>query len=309
MIDAPWGLLDDIFSDRAPKRGRGRARKTVDLIEACLEILGTEQPTTVRAVAYRLFTRGLIKNMGKNETSKVSRVLTGARESGDIPWDWIVDETREPERVQAWSSPDEIVEACVRGYRRDYWQNQPSRVEVWSEKGTVRGVLAPVLDKYGVTLRVMHGYSSATVAKTVADESAASDKPMIALYVGDYDCSGMGMSETDLPRRIDRYGGTIDVRRIALTAVDVADPALPGFPAYDKKSDPRYQWFIANYGDRCWELDAMRSDLLRDRVESEIVALLDADAWAHAVDIERAEVASMQEFHSVWRARVQGAHP
>jgi hypothetical protein len=48
-----------------------------------------------------------------------------------------------------------------RSYRRDRWAQQPRRLEVWSEKGTVRGMLAPVLDKYGVTFRVMHGYSSA----------------------------------------------------------------------------------------------------------------------------------------------------
>ena len=34
--------------------------------------------------------------------------------------------------------------------------------EVWSEKGTVRGVLAPTLDKYGVGFRPVHGFSSAT---------------------------------------------------------------------------------------------------------------------------------------------------
>ena len=36
------------------------------------------------------------------------------------------------------------------------------RVEVWSEKGTIRGVLKPVLDEYGVGFRVMHGFGSAT---------------------------------------------------------------------------------------------------------------------------------------------------
>ena len=39
---------------------------------------------------------------------------------------------------------------------------QPLAIEVWSEKGTVRGTLQPVLREFGVTFRVMHGYSSAT---------------------------------------------------------------------------------------------------------------------------------------------------
>jgi hypothetical protein len=50
----------------------------------------------------------------------------------------------------------------ARSYRRDFWQQQPERVEVWSEKGTIRGVLQPVLDEYGVGFRVMHGFGSAT---------------------------------------------------------------------------------------------------------------------------------------------------
>lgn len=43
--------------------------------------------------------------------------------------------------VQDWENTDEIIAAAVRGYRRDYWQDQPRRVEVWSEKGTIRGTL------------------------------------------------------------------------------------------------------------------------------------------------------------------------
>ena len=50
-------------------------------------------------------------------------------------------------------------------YRRDRWSDQPHWIEVWSEKGTVRGTLAPVLLDYGVTFRVMHGYGSTTATR------------------------------------------------------------------------------------------------------------------------------------------------
>ena len=32
---------------------------------------------------------------------------------------------------------------------------------------------------------------------------------------------------------------------------------LPSFSASDKKKDPRYKWFVQNFGNRCWELDAL----------------------------------------------------
>ena len=49
---------------------------------------------------------------------------------------------------------------------------------------------------------------------------------------------------------------------------------LPSFPASDKRKDPRYKWFLANYGQECWELDAMDPNDLRDCVEAAIKELM-----------------------------------
>jgi hypothetical protein len=145
-------------------------------------------------------------------------------------------------------------EATSRSYRRDFWNQQPVRYEVWSEKGTVRGVLAPVLDEYAVGFRVMHGFASATAVYDVAQDDDG--RPLIVLYVGDYDPSGMFMSVHDLPDRLEKYdGGHVELRRIALKREQTAD--LLSFPASDKKGDKRHSWFVRNFGARCWELDAM----------------------------------------------------
>ena len=76
---------------------RGKSCKTMALRHEAAEILEAIQPASVRAVCYKLFTQGLIPNMGKNATNRVGRVLKEAREEGYIPWDWIVDETRKAE--------------------------------------------------------------------------------------------------------------------------------------------------------------------------------------------------------------------
>ena len=86
--------------------------------------------------------------MATSEMQRVYRLLKQAREQGIIPWEWIVDESRKVERVSTWRNPEEYARVVSRSYRRDFWDQQPVRVEVWSEKGTVRGVLAPVLDDY-----------------------------------------------------------------------------------------------------------------------------------------------------------------
>jgi len=282
----------------APRR-RGRANSTLVLVESAARILDEIRPATVRAVCYRLFVEGRIESMSKACTNKVSRVLRDAREAGDIPWGAIVDETREAERVSTWREPDQIIDAAVRGYRRDAWQDQPRWVEVWSEKGTVRGTLAPVLDKFGVTFRVMHGYGSATALHSIAEETRAAEKPLTVLYVGDWDPSGLHMSEVDLPARLERCGGLVDLRRVALLHEDIA-AGLPSFNAETKALDPRFQWFTKRFGRTCWELDALSPVSLRQRIEEQIAQLLDLDAWRHAATIEAAQVDSMKAFQAAY---------
>jgi hypothetical protein len=120
------------------------------------------------------------------------------------------------------------------------------------------------------------------------------------LYVGDWDPSGMNMSEVDLLKRFERYEGDhVDLTRIALTENDLAD--LPGFPASDKAADSRYRWFVANYGDECWELDAMNPNDLRDRVEEEIKERIEPIAWARCDHINKAEQESLKTILSNWK--------
>ena len=225
---------------------------------------------------------------------RVYRLLKEARARESIPWEWIVDETRSIERVPTWSNPAAYAR-CVA--RSDFWHQQPHRILVVSEKGTVRGVLAPVLDHYAVGFLPVHGFSSATAAHDLAEDDDGRD--LILLYVGDYDPSGLFMSEEDLPRRFDKYDGDhINLQRIALTREQVR--GLPSFPASDKRKDPRYSWFVAKHGDRCWEIDAMDPNDLRDCVEREIVRLIEPVAWQRCAAVNAAEQESLKTILEKW---------
>ncbi|MET4345688.1 hypothetical protein [Bradyrhizobium sp. RT9a] len=273
------------------------AQGSLDLIEAMRVTTEAAQPITGRGVGYKLFTKGLIPSMERNEMRRVYRLLLKAREQGIIPWDWIVDETREFERVATWDNPDQYALCVARSYRRDFWNQQPVRVEVWSEKGTVRGVLQPVLDQYAVGFRVLHGFSGATTVYDVAQDDDG--RLLIILYVGDFDPSGMFMSEMDLPSRLAKYDGNhITIKRIALTRQQVR--GLPSFPASDKRKDPRYNWFVANYGRDCWELDAMDPNDLRDCVEQAIIELIEPDAWQRCEVVNKAEQESLRTILKGW---------
>ena len=292
------------------RKGRGRSAKSLILIGAAIRILKEIQPCSIRAVCYRLFTEKLIPDMGKKSTGAVGAQLVYARENGLIPWTWIVDETRAAETVKSWSNPESIISAAVQQYRKDYWADQPRRVEVWSEKGTIRGTVAPILKKYGVTFRVLHGYGSATSIHGIEQETQASEKPMIVFYIGDHDPSGRHMSEVDLPERLHRYGGSASIVRLALDNSDVtADSALPWFPVGDKINDTRYEWFTKRFGQRCWEVDALPPPTLRARLDTAIAGVLDLDAWQHAVRIEQAETDSMKNIMGYFKASISGLDP
>lgn len=279
------------------KKGRGRAQRSIDLIEAMTDIAAELEPITGRGIGYKLFTLKLIDSMGTNDMAGVYRLLREAREEGIIPWEWVVDESRDIERVSTWSNPAEYAECVARSYRRDFWDQQPKRVEAWSEKGTVRGVIQPVLDHFAIGFRVLDGFSSATAIH----EACRNDdgRELVVLYIGDYDPSGLFMSEVDLPNRLARYDGDqVTLKRIALTKNQV--PPLPSFPAKDKKRDPRFRWFVENYGAQCWELDAMDPRTLRRIVEQKIRKEIEPIAWQRCEVVNGAEQESLKTILEKW---------
>ena len=250
------------------------------------------QPITVRGIGYKMFVAKLIRSM--SEMKRVYYLFKEAREQGMVPWEWIVDEMRDVERLPSWNNVEEFVEAAVQQYRRDFWQQQPVRCEVWSEKGTVRGVLQPTLDTYGVAFRPMHGYASATAINDISQVINDDPRPLMALYVGDWDPSGLHISEIDLPGRLADYGGYhVQVKRIALVKEQL-NPQL-FFPARDKIKDKRYDWFVSNHGQRCWEVDSLDPNELRACVEAAIKdCILDLDAWERCKLVCEAERDSLR---------------
>jgi hypothetical protein len=299
-------------------------KASIGLIRSMYDIVQSIQPVTGRGVGYKLFNRQLIASMKRGDMQRVYRLLKLAREEGTIPWEWIVDETRYLEKSPTWDDPADYMSTIERGYRREFWNQQPLRCMVASEKGTVRGVLAPVLDKYGVGFQVMHGFTSATTAHDLAMDYDG--RKLVIIYVGDYDPSGMHMSVVDLPGCIKEYGGNhVEVRRIAVTLDQAQERQLISFPAADKIKDPRYKWFTSysysqrdsrvgrrrsyTFGTQCWELDAMDPNDLRECVESEIKKLIEPVAWERCERVNKAEKESLGEFFKRWKEPGPGPDP
>jgi hypothetical protein len=282
--------------------GRGFSPLTNARLDAAYAYAKECHPITVRGCAYHLFTRKppLIESMATKYTAEVSRILVKAREELGFPWRWIVDNTRGVEGGHGWDDLEEFGEAMAAQYRKNRWLDQDFHVELWSEKSTVKGLLSPVLDRYQIPFRPMRGFTSASDAKDVSNQieyTVSHGKDFVALYCGDWDPSGLWMSERDLPERLERYGdgAQFTIRRIALIEDDLA--GLPSFWLESKKGDPRYEWYRRNYHPSvCWEIDALNPNILRERVEDEIQSYIDDEKWDRAEQVEQAERESIRHF-------------
>jgi hypothetical protein len=95
------------------------------------------------------------------------------------------------------------------------------------------------------------------------------------LYFGDFDPSGEDMVRS-LRERLAFFESSPEIIKCALTDDDVTRYSLP--PDFTKKTDTRRAAFVAKYGDRCVELDALPVDVLSERIVSEVEARIDLQA-------------------------------
>ena len=174
---------------------------------------------------------------------------------------------------------------------------QPERCEIWVEKDSIIGSIEELTDDLGLTVRVGRGFLSTTKAHDLAGLISASTKPMTVFYLGDHDPSGRFI-ETDLHDRIAAYGAEFEMVRLAIHASDIVDFALP--PLRVKEKDPRSASFIEQYGDDCVELDALPPTELRERIQQNVTALMDLEAWDRAMKVEKVEIDSLEDFLSKW---------
>ena len=70
------------MTTKQKRKGRGKADKTLQLIQAAIRIAREIQPCSVRAICYRLFTEKLIRDMYKKSTSAETSAVNYGSLSG-----------------------------------------------------------------------------------------------------------------------------------------------------------------------------------------------------------------------------------
>ena len=259
----------------------------VQRIASVLSELG--QKVTVRQLYYQLVVRGIIANTLQSYKSYNS-TLTRAREEGYIDPYRFVDRSKPVIKCNSWGGLDTFLADVRESYRRDVWGKQPEYVEVWLEKDALRGIFDSIVYKYDVHLVIGRGYQSYTnlleAANRINDHTNG-EKVGHVLYFGDFDPSGI-----DIPRnikaRLCEFGvEQFDIEIVSVTPGQIEEHELPPMPV--KQTDRRAGRFMAQYGDRAVELDALNPAILEELIEGSIIKYLDKELFDQTIDREKEE--------------------
>jgi hypothetical protein len=302
---------------------RRRTGAELDVVDdAILSAAAEENPATVRGVFYRVESTGAVEKTD-NGYRLIGRRVLKLRRDGRLPYAWITDGTRWVSKPTTWTDLDEMLDDAGASYRRALWHDQHAEVRVFTEKDAISGVLSPVTDRWDVPLGVVRGYASESFLYSIAENIAATEKPVFLYQFGDHDPSGLDawrhfrervkeflteMAPTGSHGRIRLWttgqinaivaanenerlevvdGEALDLgvhfQRLAVTEAQIEDYALHTRPT--KRTDTRSRDF---YGESV-EVDAVRPSTLRELAEAAITQHIDAEALRLTLLAEQSE--------------------
>lgn len=235
---------------------------------------------TLRQLYYQFVARDLVPN-NLQSYKRIGGIANEARLGGLIDWEMLEDRTRGLEKLAAWDSPADIIDACAQQYRRALWNDQPYYVEVWVEKEALADVVEKACNVYRVPHLSCRGYVSQSemwrASQRLIDEANSHDNLLI-LHLGDHDPSGIDMSR-DIQDRLEMFlqGQSLEFKRIALNMDQVRKYKPP--PNFAKTTDARFADYQSKFGTDSWELDALEPKVITELIQDHINDVLDTDAW------------------------------
>jgi hypothetical protein len=220
---------------------------------ALYSIIVDMKPMTVRQVFYQATVQDAVEKSEAGYT-KVQTDLVFMRKSGDLPYNWLADNTRWQRKPQTFDGVEEALESTAKFYRKDLWASAECYVEVWLEKDALAGVVMPVTATYDVPLMVARG----SFLHSAAEYINSLDVPTYIYHLGDFDPSGVNAGEKiEQTLREMASGSEIVFERLAVQPWQIEQWNLPTRPT--KASDTR----SGGFGSISVELDAIDPERLR----------------------------------------------
>lgn len=287
---------------------RAETRARIDQAnEIIAEYQNAGYKLTLRQLYYQFVARDLLANHDRNY-KKLGDTISRAREAGLIDWNAIEDRTRNLRSNSHWDHPADIIEACASQFQLDKWERQKHRVEVWIEKDALVGVIQSVCEAHDVAYFSCRGYTSASemwrAGRRLARYAQNGQKPVV-LHLGDHDPSGIDMTR-DIRDRLSVFARqNIEVKRIALNMAQILELSPPPNPA--KPNDARYDSYVDEYGEHCWELDALDPPQMAAIVEQHILALRNENLWNEDISEEHGHRLDLRLVADRWEGAVSWA--
>ena len=270
------------------KRDRRTKARTQLLDEQIIAVLREDHPQSVRHVFYRMTDPRLGEPVEKSDRGyrHVQERCVKLRRYGLIPYNWIADMSRRGYFVNTYDDAGDFLRRMGHLYRADLWRDSDYRCEVWAESRSIASVILNDCQELAVDLFPCGGFSSLSFIHEAAQQHNASQdtRPLIVLYVGDYDPAGV-LIDQSLERELRehlRADIDMDFRRIAINEEQVEQYELPTKPR--KEGDKRSQHLTYTV-----EAEAMPARDLRELLRVHVEALLPENALHVAKVAEQSE--------------------
>jgi hypothetical protein len=217
----------------------------------CLALLRQHErdgalPTNGRFLFYELEQLGKIKKSG-NSAQAVSMALTHLRKVGLVPWEWILDETRDVENWQYAASVYDYMLDQLDYARIDCWAGEPPPLIICEARAT-KGVLESLAGEYLAPITATNGQCGGFIVTGIVPLLQGNARKV--LYIGDYEERGPAdQIEANTRRYIEQYSGrefTPETwTKIALTREQVnRSPRLRNvaIAKYDRRYKPPFRY-------------------------------------------------------------------
>ncbi len=255
------------------------------------------KPLTLRQVYYQLVGNGFIENK-VSEYGMLSVLLKHARIDGYISWDNIEDRIRAFHNLTGWQNTSVFIksenEDFLDGYRRDLMQTQDKHIELWVEKDALSTIFTRVAGRYTIPVGVCRGFNSISFQNDIRNRIeyySSTKKNTVILYFGDFDPSGLAiMPAMETTLRYEMNVSNFEFKHIALSQGDIIKYKLPYNAKALKKTDTRAKKHLETYGEVAVELDALRPDVLEEKIKTAIEKELYVPAFNSEVEIYNKDI-------------------
>lgn len=275
-----------------------RARRTRDQMSeirfAIYDFARRMHPVGVRQAFYAVETQGLVPKTEAGART-VGRLMVEMRQSGALPWGWVVDGTRWMYKPPSHDTIEQAVRNAAKSYRLDLWAQGDVYVEIWVEKRGLISTLYPVTSEFDVPLMPAAGFASQSFLHETAMNIRDQGRECYIYYLGDSDKAGRDAVKF-AERTIRGHAPEADLtfELLAVTDQQIEQWNLPTRPP-----KPRDR---AVGMTRCVELDAIPPDRLRDLVSDAIAQHTDEEALSDARGQEQRERETFARFMGTWWA-------